>query len=368
VLFLVLEETMDNSDAVLIIKDRPIGLWIVGLIFTAVGSFMLLSGDAPIIFSLIFFIIGVLMLALTSVLTITADKMQRTLTLSYRSLFRNSEKVIPFSELASFDVETKVSHDSDGTSTTFNLVARTKDGNVVPFRSYSSSGRGGKEKTAQRLRDFIGVGGVDLGNPTGAFNKYEQASAQVYKNEQESITGSQDETHITNGVHWRLNTIAFGNSPVMRWISTDFRLPDSFVYVAQILPGQKALTSGLLGGLGGMMFKQSLNIYGITTADTPGIGQAEAMQNIDPRLESNFMVYTNSPATARQILNPWVIMPLAAWAQKYPLRQIQSGYANQLAVHYGPNGVMIAMLGLTNPEHLEEVTALGVELVKSQIA
>jgi hypothetical protein len=75
------------------------------------------------------------------------------------------------------------------------------------------------------------------------------------------------------------------------------------------------------------------------------------------------MAFTSDPAGARQILNPWVERPLADWAQKYPLKQ---GNTNQLAVIFSPQGVYLATMGLVNPEFLQELTALGVELVKAQ--
>jgi len=75
------------------------------------------------------------------------------------------------------------------------------------------------------------------------------------------------------------------------------------------------------------------------------------------------MAYASSSIQAPQVLNPWVGMPLAAWAQKYPLKQ---GNSNQLAVLFCPQGVYVAMMGLVNPEFLQELTALGVALVKAQ--
>ncbi len=173
---------------------------------------------------------------------------------------------------------------------------------------------------------------------------------------------------MTDGVRWRMETRALANAPITRWTSPDFKLDNGFIYIVQVIPGQKASSGGLLGGLNNMLFKQSISMYGYTAADTPGIETAQPMQNMDPRLEQHFMAFTSNQSAARQILNPWVIMPLLQWAQKYPMQQGQSGYGSQLTALYGPNGVTIALLGLSTPDRLQEITALGVELVKSQIA
>jgi hypothetical protein len=79
------------------------------------------------------------------------------------------------------------------------------------------------------------------------------------------------------------------------------------------------------------------------------------------------MAYTSNQAEAQQILTPWIQQPLAEWGAKYPLQQFQSGARfSQIVVLFSPNGVYIATLGTLPPDKLDEVTRLGVELVKAQ--
>lgn len=363
---------MDNPSNQLILHDRPFTLWFFGAAFFLTGLIILGTAADAAFFGVIFGGVGAAMIALTSGLTITADRTTRTLTLAYRSILRRSEKVIPFSDIAAIDVEMSVNSTRRGTRTrrtpTYRVAIRTRSGESIPFRDYYSGGLGPHEKTANQLRSFIGIGGSDMTSPAAPNEMRSQSYNQIYRETQEKVTGAQAEEQLTDGVRWRLETLSFANAPVNRWISPDFKLDSGFIYVVQVIPGQKASTGGLLGGLSNMLFKQSMGIYGFSAADTPGIEQAQPMPNPDPRLEQHFMVFTSNPAAARQTLNPWVIMPLVNWAQKYPMTQGQSGYGNQLAVLYGPNGVTVAFLGLASPERLQEITAIGVELVKSQVA
>ncbi len=362
---------MDNPGNQLVLHDRPYGLWLFGAAFFVAGLIIIFTTENGVFPGILIGGIGVVMLASTASLTIKADRAARKLTLNYRSLLRHEEKVIPFADIAAIDVEMSVSGERRGTRTrrtpTYRVALRTRGGENIPFRSYYSGGITPHQTMANQLRAFIGVGGSDMASSPALSETRSASSEQLYRDAQQGMTGSQSEEQITEGVHWRLETRAFANTPVNRWISPDFKLDQGFIYIVQSMPGQKASTGGLLGGLNNLLFRQSLSIYGFSESDTPGIDQAQPLSNPDPRLEQHYMVFTNNPYAARQILNPWVVMPLVNWAQTYPLQQGQSGYGTQLAVLYGPSGVTIAFFGLATPERLQEITAIGVELVKSQI-
>jgi hypothetical protein len=52
---------------------------------------------------------------------------------------------------------------------------------------------------------------------------------------------------------------------------------------------------------------------------------------------------------------------------RYPLKQIQKpGLFGQLVVLFSPRGTYIASLGTMIPEAVEELTNLGIELIKTQ--
>ena len=108
-------------------------------------------------------------------------------------------------------------------------------------------------------------------------------------------------------------------------------------------------------------------MYGFGSEDTPGLNSGEVLPTLGPQLESHFSAFTSDPGAARQILNPWIAAPLADWATRYPLKQVQKpGLFGQLVVLFSPRGVYIASLGTMIPEAVEELANLGAELVKTQ--
>lgn len=78
------------------------------------------------------------------------------------------------------------------------------------------------------------------------------------------------------------------------------------------------------------------------------------------------MALTISPGEATQLLNPWTQTPLTAWGERYPLQQFQSNSRfTQIVILYNPNGIHIAALRILPQDKLDELTRLGLELVKA---
>jgi len=287
---------MQQNHSQLVIRDVPIFQWVLGILFTGLGTLVINQGG-PQVFGGIFAAIGAGFLLISSVLTITADRMTRTLKLDHRSALRRTLKQVPFDEIVGINVERRVSGGKGGF--TYRLTLLRKDGQVIPFRSSSSSG-------------------------------------------------------------WNWTTGA-------RWHSPDFKTPGIFLFVAQKDEGQPS--RGFLASLGSMFIRQALSLHGFSPEDTPGLEQAVALAPLEPAIERHFMAYTNSPPSARLLLNARVAAQLADWAARYPLKQSQrgSGYG-QLMTLFGPNGVYLATLNLLQPDQAHELVSLGLELVKSQSA
>lgn len=325
---------MSRDDTRLILRDVPVFLWIFGLIFAGIGVLMLVESRREPAMALALVALGLGFLLFTSLLTITADRTTRTLTLDYRSILRHVVKQLSFDEIAAFNVE----RSSGSKGSTFRVSVVRKDGKVIPFHSYSSTGSGRKERQAGMLRDFIGVA---------------QPQPQV------------DEIHETEGVRWQVRPIGTSGPTGARWHSADFTTPGVFLFIAQKAQGQAS--GGFLASLGSMFFKQAISMYGFQAHDTPGIDKAGGLAPLDPALEQHFMAFTNDPASARQLLNPNVTAPLAEWAGRYPLKQFQMGSgAGQLVAMFSPTGVYLANLNLSQPGQKDELAALGTKLVKSQ--
>lgn len=354
---------MDNPSDQLTIREYPVFEWFFGLAALAFGTFTLRADPTQYFVPIAAAGVCLLFFVLSTILIVKADRNAGTLTIQRISLLRRFKREIPVSDLIAIQLESTRSYSSSShsRSTTYRIVAITKDQQVIPFRPSYSSGSWTKEAKAKKLREFLGVGGADM-SIGGMLRTASSMAAEQFKVEQESITGDQDTYQVTDGVHWKLDTKAMGSSPVSRWFSPDYQMADSFVYVTQKIQGQSS-QGGLMSVVGKMLFKTSLSLYGFPPDLTPGVDNAEMLVPLDPQLEPHFMVYTSYLSGARQLLNPWTAMPLAAWAQKYPLKQ---GNNNQLAILFCPQGVYVAMMGLVNPEFLQELTALGVELVKAQ--
>jgi hypothetical protein len=342
---------MQQNDSQLVIRDVPIFQWVFAFLFAGVGTLVISQGGPPV-FGGIFAAVGVGFLLFSGVLTITADRITRTLKLDYRSAMRHTLKQVHFDEIAGINVERNVSGGKRGF--TYRLTLLRKDGQVVPFRSSSSSGWKGKERSAGRLREFLGI----------------QDSNRIPAGILPAELSQAAETHETTGVHWRIQPMytASSSAPTgARWHSPDFKTPGMFLFVAQKAEGQPS--RGFLASLGSMFIRQALSLHGFSPEDTPALEQAVTLAPLEPALERHFMAYTNSPSSAHQLLNSRVTTHLADWAARYPLRQLQGGSGSgQLMTLFGPNGVYLATLNLLQRNQAHELVSLGVELVKSQSA
>ena len=254
---------------------------------------------------------------------------------------------ISFDEIAGINVERSITHGRGGMSYTYKVVAKLKDGQFLPFRSFSSSGSKRKENQARQLRDFIGVPEFDTTPPVLA-----------------ALQSHAAEINESDGVHWQIQPLSGAGA---RWHSPDFKTEGFFLFIAQKADGQSS--RGFLASLGSMFLKYALSIHGFSEGDTPGIEKAALLAPLDPSLEPYFMAFTNATNSSKDMLNPRAVVALADWARRHPLKQFQNASSiGQLVTLFGPNGVYVATLNLFQPEYADEVTKLGLELVKSQLA
>jgi hypothetical protein len=354
-------------DQELKLRDYPIIGWLVGIGGIGWGGFTFINTlPAFNLNAALVAVGGLFFLIFSYALTVTADKMTGKLTLDYRSIFHHSQKEIPLSQIRTIRVDSSRTRSrKGGTSTTYRVEAVLTNGEVVPFRSYHTGNLFKHQKWANELRSFLNVSEGFDETPQGFFQAAKQVGAMVAQRQQEAMTGSNAEIRNTNGVNWQLQSFGMGGAPGMRWFSSDFKTQSGFLFLAQKVAGQSS--TGFLASLGATLFKQSISLYGFDAADTPNIQAAQTYASLSPALDTHFMAFTSHQAEAQQILNPWTQQPLAEWGAKYPLQQFQSGARfSQLVILFSPNGVYIATLGSLSADKLEEITRLGVELVKAQ--
>ena len=330
---------MDTNEMRLVLRDVPVLNYVLGLLFASVGACVLIVGG-PLIMA-VFLLVGLAFLLFSSVLTVTADRVTRTLKMDYRSVMRHSSQELYFDEIAGIGV--KVSQGSKG-RLTYSVVLKRKSGELVPLRSTSSSGANSKERMASRLRDFMGVPFFDS-SPLGLAH--------------EALKTYTEQWRETEGVHWIIQPVG-----ACRWHSADFKTQGFFLCIAQKAEGQNS--NGFLATLGSMMFKKLLSSK-FQPQETPDLDRAVSLSPLDPMLEPHFMAFSNAPEQVRAILNQKVSDPLAAWAGRHPIRQLQNwARFGPITVLFGPGGVYVSPTDLLHPDQVEELSALGVALVKSQ--
>jgi len=350
-------------------RDIPFGLWLFGFGFLGAGIYVFrLQG-----FSLTTVLlggIGLLILLLTRGLTVIADRNTRIMQLHYWSLyFLRRTREIPFDEIAAIRVDSSQSMERSGHQTrSYRIEVVRRDNSIVPFRKYYSGGFFSsmrKQKIVDQLRTFIGLGQAFDESPVGFMRAINQAATLEATRQQEALTGPNAQEQVTNGVHWQIQSTALGTSPVTRWYSPDYKMRNGFLFLAQKVSGQSA--GGFMAALGKALFQQSISLYGFKADDTPNIAQAMPLTPVPPLIDFHFTAFTNDQAESRQILNPWTQNPLAEWAQRYPLQQLQpKGSFSQLVVLFSPKGVYVATLGTLQPNQVAELTDLGVEMVRTQ--
>lgn len=335
----------------LVIKDYPVALWIFGGIAFVTGAYFIVSRAAFVV-GLIALGIGILVSLLPPVVTVIADRGREILILRKRALLRRSEEEYPFWDIDSVEVER--SHDSEG-STTYRVALVLSSGEWVPLRGYYSSGLSTKEKQARRLREFIGVTGLE--SPV-----VRQALKAAFDYEEQGTT---------RGVSWRVGAASYGAAPFTRWLSEDFKLAGEFLFLAQKPPDRRDLLSwGPLRGLTGVAFKQALKMYGFQPLDTPGLESAQVYE-LPPLLEAHFSAYTSSPQLAGETLDPWVVNYLEGWAERYPLESSQLDKGEpvlQLVVLFSPNGLYLVYFSAHDSERSREMRDLGVDLVRALVS
>ena len=337
---------MDNQ---LVLRDRPIALWIVAVVFFFGSAVGVLSGLWFALIPMGLSVIGGLFL---STLTITADRNTRLLTLDYRSVLRPKTIDIPLTQIESITVQR--SRSSEG-SDTYRVAVVQTDGEVIPLRSYYSSGRKSKERVAEQLRQFIGVGGS---SPT-AFGIGELLGGRA----KVTFADSDVEEQETDGVRWTIQQQSQGVGMLLRWFSPTFQTTDSFLLLTQKAEGQDAWGKGILGNISEMIYKQVLGLYGFSAADTPNLQKAELVTDLDKRLTPHFFALTPDEANARRLLNVWASLPIARWADRYPLKKVTGAGVGQLAVLFSPQGVYLVLLDEDAEARRDELIALGVEVV-----
>lgn len=354
---------MNDSSNQLVFKDHPIGSWIIGIFALIIGVFIAVSSGSIFLALPSLLIVLVVLLVLGFTNTITADRIRRVLTVSRRGVFGTKTKEYRFDEISNFEVEASRTHTtSRRRATNYRLVMLKSTGEKVPLQNIFTSSYDDKARKAKALSEFLQLPGWQ-DKPANLFQAAMQGQVVATAMPALSKEGT------TSGVNWKVEVHSVGGNPVTRWISADFATQDEFVLISQKPAGSSAVNSGggLLGSLVMMAYRQVLGLYGFLPSDTPGIDNPATLNTNDPQFNQNFYALASDASLGQSFLNHWTIIPLKNWAERHPLKTVNtSDQFGQLAVLYSPRGVQAAVLGSLPDEQFEELVNIGVDLVKSQ--
>jgi hypothetical protein len=346
---------MNQTDPnLLVFTEYPLTLWLVGGMFTLFGLFFLVT-PGGLVGGLIGVIAGLGITLLGSVDTITLDKNLNRFSLRRRYLWRTTTQEHPLDEIAGFELDKSQSSDS---GRTYRIIAVLAGGRSIPLTSAFTSGHERKRRRVDQLNQWLGLGSP----PPAGSGIASRPAAQIDL----SGAAAPEQSGETAGVSWQIQQLRVGDAPITRWFSPNFKLNDGFLLLAQKPEGMR-IPGKLLGGLGRMFGQQALGLYGFSPADTPGIESAAPLEPPEPRLEPYYITLTSNSLAARQVLNPWTMQPLVAWAERNPVQQASAGKNQaQLVVLFSPQGVYLAALSTQDALETEALTSLGVELVRAQ--
>jgi hypothetical protein len=331
---------MDSCEPRMVLRNIPVMNFVLGFLFAAAGTFGLYEGGPLIL--LLFAGIGLALLLFTSVVTVTVEKINRTLTLKRRSVFFRSRTALSFEEIIGISIQPVRGSKN---RVFYQLVAKHRDGKIMPLGLQTAYDARSREPVAARLRDFLGVPAFDSSPAGVAYARLDSYMNRIQE---------------TDGVHWQILPAGSG-----RWISSDFRTSGFFLCLAQKAEGQAS--DGILASLGAMIFKKLLSGQ-FTPEDIPGIEQASIMGPLDPAIEQHFMAFSNFPDAARNLFNPAMVTTLADWAGRHPIKQFHKlEGSGQLSAMFCPRGIYIFTSDFLQPDQVPEITALGTSLVRSQI-
>lgn len=351
-----------------IIRDVPFVMWLFGLSTIGIAVYGFFTGFLPFWVRLLLIGIGLLMFLLPSILNVYADRGRRVLEIERIKLIGSKRIEVPYDRISRIIVERKRSQDSDGsTSTTYRVLLILENGEQVPLRNYSTSARRKNERQAEAIRQAVGLDSVER-TPESFGEAFAQAMHLMPAENQELMTGVPAGIQETDGIRWQLETFHIGGptegSMVHRWSTADIDLPNSFVFIVQKMEGVGE-QKGLMKLVGKFLFKTSIQMYGFDESYTPGIDRAATVEDVDKRLVNDFYIYSSDPALPRQLLNPWIVMPLIGWARRYELIPGEKAF-HQLSVLFSPLGLFVSQLGKLDQAEIDELVSLGIELARAK--
>ena len=135
--------------------EKPIISWVVGVFLFFVAGYIFFNNPKQWIGAVIVTVFAIIVLLISTSVAVTADKNDRVLIVSSRSLLTKSADEILFEDIATIQIGT--SYDNEDGTKTYRIEVHQKDGKIVPLQGMYTGGLKKKQEKAQKLRDFIGI-------------------------------------------------------------------------------------------------------------------------------------------------------------------------------------------------------------------
>lgn len=351
----------------LVIANYPVMIWIMSAVFIVFSLFVTLM-DGPLYLGLCFGGAGLLVfIAFGLGSRLVMDKREGVARLTEYTIAGKRVRELLLNEILAAE-----------TASTGRNSYRTElvldGGESLPLTNYSMSGLVRIQLQTDKIQRFLGKEQADerVASALGISRIKDQLLDQMYQPTALEGPRGDHESGLTEGVSWQIQRVSSASGgKITRWFSSDARTSGGFVMLVQGGGTQSAAggLGGLLGSFSQLAYKQYIGMYQIGAEEVPGLERAQPVQNLDPRLAAAFFNLTDDSYGARQVLNPWAVAPLAAWAAHHPVRGLQLVRDNTfgpLFVLFSPKGVTLAFASqIDRPEMIAEITRMGVELVKA---
>jgi hypothetical protein len=342
----------------------PFSSWGFGILWLVFTGFILLRSNFSFPGSfvvLLFVLIPAAIFVLTpAILTISADKITRILTIkTVRPIFGANVTEIPLDEIADCQLQNQQAFTNDRMQTVYRIALVKKSGEIVPVTRSFSTGRNDKAETVRRLVAFLGLPGKEATESPSLEKAQPTLQTTV-----DPIRAPFGQSWITAGITWRIEKYESSATTIVRWSCSDFTWPGrNFLMVLQQSFSASTKLSRFLFGLSRKNLPLVFSTYRFPDEDLPDVEDAVVLPP-NPQLDTDFFCISNAPDAASKLLNAEITNTLLHWAQRHPGKTMgRRGEMMQMIVLFSPRGTYLSTLGNPTPTELDDMIALGVEIV-----
>ena len=287
-------------------------------------------------------------LGLGEYVTCQLDQDRRLITIQRASILHRTQQELSFDDVHTVSVQKVSSTGGDGP--TYRLVFVLKSGDSIPLTSYTSSGKNGKEKLANKIIDYMNQAG---GSPVM------EALDGVVRIEKEGVT---------DGIRWQIDFVMNNDQIALtRWHTTDANFLGGFLLIVPTVGAKNgAMPDGLFGTAMRYFYGQYLRLLDLREQDLPGFDKAEVLPGNQFGLEKYFSILTSNSVIAKNWLDSGRARQLAAWCQANPLKAGSAASNPHIIVTV--RDLRLVYRGRFNQEHqISEIARLGAALTKAEL-